>query len=146
MAPATRAQPANDRRPSRWVLAAMIFAAVLIFLYYWMLLTDGKFLDIAPHQNGLVFNSMLDHLLHGGFDVDRSVIQSEGFTRDGRTYAYFGVVPALLRLPLMWLPPFMTLDFTAVFCAVAATVAATGHDVAEAPVDGHAVPAGALSE
>jgi hypothetical protein len=68
---------------------------------------------------GLTFNSMLLHLLHGLFDVDPRVIGSEGFVRDGRTYAYFGIFPALLRLPLLALPNFESTDFTRLSCLVA---------------------------
>ena len=36
-----------------------IFGCVsLIFIYYWALLSDGKFLSAAPVHYGLVFNSM----------------------------------------------------------------------------------------
>ena len=57
---------------------------------------------LLPAIRGFTFNSMLDHLLHGRFDVDPAVIGDEGFLRDGRTYTYFGIFPALLRLPLLW--------------------------------------------
>jgi len=57
---------------------------------------------LLPAIRGFTFNSMLDHLLHGRFDVDPAVIGDEGFVRGGRTYTYFGIFPALLRLPLLW--------------------------------------------
>jgi hypothetical protein len=102
-----------------------IFGCVsLIFIYYWALLSDGKFLSAAPVHYGLVFNSMIDYMSHGRFDVDPATILREGFTHDGRTYAYFGVVPALLRLPLLVFPRFRGIDFTVVACAIAATLAA----------------------
>ena len=47
------------------------------------------------------FDSMLVHLLRGEFTVDREAIDFEAFTRNGRAYAYFGIVPALLRLPAL---------------------------------------------
>jgi hypothetical protein len=55
----------------------------------------------APETLDQVYGNMLIHLLHGDFTVDRSAIQSEAFTRDGHTYAYFGVAPAVLRLLAM---------------------------------------------
>jgi len=48
----------------------------------------------------LTFNSMLEHLLHGQFDVDPRIIGDDGFLRNGRVYAYWGIWCALLRLPL----------------------------------------------
>src|SRR3984893_1534656 len=96
----------------------------LIFVYYWTLLSDGRFLLVAPIPFGLTFNSMIEHLSRGRFDVDPSIIGFEGCVRDGRTYAYFGVLPALLRWPLLIWPRFAGVDFTAVSCAIAATLGA----------------------
>ena len=44
---------------------------------------------------GMTFNSMLDHLVHGEFDVDPKVVDFEGFLRDGRVYSYWGITCAL---------------------------------------------------
>jgi len=80
------------------------FFAVLIIViavYYLFLLSNGTLQIIAPEAMDKVFNSMLEHLLRGEFTVDREAIGFEAFTRDGETYAYFGVFPALLRLLAM---------------------------------------------
>jgi hypothetical protein len=94
-------------------------------IYYFVLAMDGfnlfKPLELAAR--GMVFNSMLEHLLHGEFDVDPSAIAFEGSLRDGKTYTYFGIVPALLRLPLLPTGALSWLDVTGPFCALAATVA-----------------------
>jgi hypothetical protein len=95
-----------------------------IFVYYWTLLSDGRFFLIAPIPLGLTFNSMIEYMSRGRFDVDPAIIGFEGFVRDGRTYAYFGVLPALLRWPLLIWPRFAGVDFTAFSCAIAATLAA----------------------
>ena len=55
----------------------------------------------APVPYGLTFNSMLLHLLQGRFDVDPQTIGDEGSLRNGLVYTYFGVLPALLRLPFL---------------------------------------------
>jgi hypothetical protein len=83
------------------------FAALVsvITVYYLFLLSNGTFELFAPELLGTVFDNMLVHLLHGEFNVDRNVIDFEAFTRNGKTYAYFGVFPALLRLVAM---PFTT--------------------------------------
>ncbi len=57
-------------------------------------------LDVTP-ANGLVFNEMLVRLLHGRFDISPATIGDEAIVHGGRTYAYFGVFCALLRLPLV---------------------------------------------
>jgi hypothetical protein len=106
----------------------MLLYGILIFaaaIYYFVLAMDGfnlfKPLELAAR--GMVFNSMLEHLLHWEFDVDPSAIAFEGSLRDGKTYTYFGVFPALLRLPLLPTGALAWLDVTGPFCALAATVA-----------------------
>ncbi len=81
-------------------------------------LTRGSFNLLAPVPFGLTFNSMAAHLLAGRFDVDPAAVGAEGFARDGRIYAYFGIFCALLRLP--WLAAGGAgVDATVLSCAVA---------------------------
>lgn len=69
------------------------------------------------------FNSMLAHLMHGQFDVDPQIVGwEEGFLRNGRTYSYFGIWPAFLRLPL-WIIGRMDVDLVLSSCIVAACIA-----------------------
>jgi cbb3-type cytochrome oxidase subunit 3 len=69
------------------------------------------------------FNSMLAHLMHGQFDVDPQIVGwEEGFLRNGRTYSYFGIWSALLRLPL-WIIGRMDVDLVLPSCIVAACIA-----------------------
>ncbi len=119
IAAAEGSPPVSDKILSWRMLAAALF----VFLYYWALLSDGKFLAAEPVHYGLVFNSMIEYMSQGRFDVDPNAVLKEGFERDGHTYAYFGVVPALLRLPLLVLPQYKTVDFTIISCAIAATLA-----------------------
>jgi hypothetical protein len=93
-------------------------------LYYAMLLGFGSAHFLAPVPHGLTFNSMLLHLLHGTFDVDPQAIGDEGSLRNGLIYTYFGVVLALLRLPLLWTTDFATTDFTRLSCLAAVSVMA----------------------
>lgn len=65
---------------------------------------------------------MLDHLMHGQFDVDPNIIGDEGFLRNGRVYAYWGITCALLRLPLLLLHK-LDLDITVWSCLVAVCLA-----------------------
>ncbi len=106
------------------IAAAAIALAAFIFLYYWALLSDGHFFAVKPIRYDLVFNSMLEYMARGRFDVDPAVILQEGFTRGGRTYAYFGILPALVRWPILLAPRLRAVDFTVIFCALAATLAA----------------------
>ena len=92
-------------------------------LYAVALLSLGTFdllRPVPPH--GLVFNSMLDHLLHGRFDVDPAAINVEAFIRNGRTIAYFGIFGAILRLPLLLTNSLDRTDLTVLSLAVAVTL------------------------
>jgi hypothetical protein len=91
--------------------------------WYFMLLSAGRSL-FEPGPYELVFNNMLLHLLHGRFDVDPAAIGYEGFERGGAVYAYFGIFPALLRLPFVLLPGFATTNFNLLSCLVAACLMA----------------------
>ena len=71
------------------------------------------------HPLELTFNSMLDHLLRGRFDVYPGTVGREGFTIHGQVMAYWGPLPALLRLPMMVFPGWRMLDFTIGSCLVA---------------------------
>ncbi len=82
----------------RWGFAILM---VGVAVYYLFLLSNGSFRIFAPELLDKVFGNMLLHMLHGEFYVDPKVISFEGFAHDGRTYSYFGVFPALLRLLAM---------------------------------------------
>jgi hypothetical protein len=88
-----------------------------------VLLLTSVMIDATP-ANGLVFNEMLSRLLQGRFDLSPATIGDEAIVHGGRTYAYFGVFCALLRLPLL-LTGQMGLDVTK-----ASIVAAAGLSLA----------------
>lgn len=93
--------------------------------YYALLLCAGSSGLFAPVNQGLTFNSMLLHLLHGRFDVDPTIIGEEGYLRDGAVYAYFGVFPALFRGLFLWVPGFAQIDFTRLCCLIAVATMAS---------------------
>jgi hypothetical protein len=103
----------------RLVLPLQIAGLILLFLYYGLLLTDLHLNLLHPATFGLTFNSMLDHLLRGEFNVDPDAVRVEGFLRDGRVFAYWGIFCALLRLPLLAFPDWRTIDVTTLSCLVA---------------------------
>jgi len=61
-------------------------------------------------------------MLHGHFDVPRSAIGVEAFTFEGKAYGYFGIAPALLRIPLVLIFPNMDGLWSRVMILVAATI------------------------
>jgi hypothetical protein len=124
---------------------------MVMLAYYYGLIShfglgrsDSAGLQFNPMQANLQFNSMLDHLLQGRCDVDPNSVGIEGYARDGRVYAYWGIVPALLRLVLLPIPGWRTLDVTAASCAVAATLGGVLNIAAIREVHRH-VPASAFA-
>ena len=82
---------ALQRRQLLLIWAAGLACAVILI--------SGN-VDVTPGR-GLVFNEMLVRLLHGRFDISPATIGDEAIFHQGRTYAYFGIFCALLRLPLL---------------------------------------------
>lgn len=80
---------------------------MLIAAYHFLLGIQDREGLFAPIPHARVFGSMALHLLEGRFDVDPEAIGDEAFVRGGRTYAYFGVFPAVLRMPLI---PFLNVE------------------------------------
>ncbi|MBS0980981.1 hypothetical protein [Acetobacter thailandicus] len=94
---------------------------LFVFLYVGsVLFWHHSPVKIRENNLSLTFNSMMEHLLHGRFDVDPTTVGKEGFLRDGRVYAYWGIFPALLRLPIFLFPNGLHLDVTRLSCAIAA--------------------------
>ncbi len=111
-----------------WSDAPISLWVTLAFVYYSFLITSGPF-DLfhqVPRKivSGVVFNSMLSHLLQGDFTVDPDAIRREAFVKDGKTYTYFGIAPAFLRLPLLPLKNFATIDMTPLSIVIATCVSA----------------------
>ena len=101
-----------------------VILSLLVLLYYLLEISDaGTALARPGAPLGLTFNSMLDHLWRGRFDVDPNVVGLEGFTRGGRVYAYWGPFPALLRLPLIVSARWREIDITLWSCWIAVGVA-----------------------
>jgi hypothetical protein len=71
---------------------------IIVAACYLLLLSNGTLRLFGPEKFDKIFGSMLVHMLHGQFYVDSDAVAYEAFTRNGHTYSYFGVFPALLRL------------------------------------------------
>ena len=117
----------NERRwaarDTRNELAVQLLLAAFMLLYYGALITDFSFYFFRSTPYGTTLNSMLWHLLDGRFDVDPDVVGEEGFLRGGRVYAYYGIVCAFIRLPLLAMKSHMMSDITPLSCVIAACLA-----------------------
>jgi hypothetical protein len=112
----------SDSVSINWAMVLLCFA--LAVSYYAALLSLGSPSFFTGAPGGLTFNSMLLHMLNGSFDVDPETIGIDGVVRNGLTYTYFGIVPALLRVPFLISRDFASTDFTRLSCAVAVSVMA----------------------
>lgn len=104
-----------------WLFVGLAIASGV---YLFTLSAGGRFGVTEPVWYGRTFNSMLLHLLDGRFDVDPATIGNEGVLHNGLVYAYFGVLPALARLPLMAFPGFAFTDYTRIACLAAVVIMA----------------------
>lgn len=106
------------------------FLALTITLIYggwaWALLTNFDLAPVAHEKLGQVFPDMARRLLAWDFSAGPSAIQFEAFIRGGVTYAFYGIFPALLRMPfLAWHP--VGADLARLSCMVALTIAVYGY-------------------
>ena len=129
-APKDSALSAETITRSKWICRSWVVALLCLLpagCYYLLLIvqpspgaaTSGLF---GPVSHGLTFNSMLLHLLRGTFDVDPQTIGDEGIVHNGLTYAYFGILPALLRLFVLPTANFPITDFSRLSCLTATLI------------------------
>lgn len=85
----------HERRIRR---AALVGAACAWLLFLGVLTQDGGLLHRDTFGN--FYAAQADALNHGHWDVDPHEVAFEGFLIDGKTYLYFGPVPAVVRMPI----------------------------------------------
>jgi hypothetical protein len=107
--------------------------ALFVLCHYAVLVTSGRLVLWAPAIGpgdsgqsffGFVFNSMLLHLLSGDFTIDPNAIKLEAVIRNGEIFTYFGVMPAVLRLPLVPFVDLARIDVSPLSCCIAASLVA----------------------
>ena len=112
----------------RRATTGLLYLLAVVVYFQWLTATPfGHELIGRPAGGqglGLTFNSMLANLLQGRFDVDPATVGTEGFERDGLVYAYWGILFALLRAPLLLWPQGLGLDVTCLSCLVAVSLGA----------------------
>jgi hypothetical protein len=128
------AKPRADIPSSTATTWPIVLLCMIPAVAYYAILICGNYGDFlrtpnmagpslfSPVNYGLTLNSMLLHLLDGSFDIDPQAIGLEGVQHNGRTYAYFGIVIALIRLPFLFARDFATTDYTRLSCLVAVSI------------------------
>lgn len=100
-APGPEAAPSPWRRRIGWFARHRWFsvAAALAVALFGAVLTQGTGKLLVPEFFGDFYDHQAASLLRGKLDVPPAAIAFEAFVRDGKSYGYFGLTPALLRLP-----------------------------------------------
>jgi hypothetical protein len=96
-APDPSAPPGREK----FARAALLGSLVALVPFVWMLSGPGPSLVSDEGLLGSFFDVQGHALLDGRLDVPPEEVSFEGFRVDGRTYTYFGLVPSLLRLPVL---------------------------------------------
>jgi hypothetical protein len=104
----------------------VLLALLVVTLAATWLATYGTWRLFQPEVFGCVYDAQAASFLQGRWDVPREVLRTEGFTRDGKWYSYFGVFPALLRVPLMLAMPEMAGRWSRLF-VVCASMLTSGY-------------------
>ncbi len=88
------------RAATRFARSCAVAIAICGAAFAW-LVTDGtfNFLQSAPFSN--FYDVQARSLLHGTWSMPASVLTIEGIQVGGRTYMYYGPVPAILRIPIL---------------------------------------------
>lgn len=84
-------------RPHR----AFLFTAAVCSLAFAAMITNGTFQLLFHESFCNFYDFQALSFLQGRLDVPEESLQGESFVYDGKIYGYFGVTPALLRLPFV---------------------------------------------
>lgn len=92
--------------PSRVLLAlrphrAFLLTAAVCSLAFAAMITNGTFQLLFHESFGNFYDFQALSSLQGRLDVPEESLQGESFVYNGKIYGYFGVTPALLRLPFV---------------------------------------------
>jgi len=89
-------------------LAGSVAIFAIPALIYALIATKGSMNFFYPDYGWVFYNQYAIAISQGRLSVPAEAIGSEGFYVGGRVYAYYGVLPALLRLPLLPFVDFRT--------------------------------------
>jgi hypothetical protein len=81
----------------KWARIGTLVAVVV----FWLIATclqPWQLFDKGPYTTDF-YDAQVRSLVHGHFDVPANVAGIEGFEIDGKTQIYFGIGPAIMRLP-----------------------------------------------
>lgn len=111
------------RSPGRALLVPAALGATAVWVLFVVILTYGRGDPLHPETFGNFYDAQARALMDGHMDVDPAAVGFEGFVVDGRTFIYQGIVPALARIPALWVADGAYGRLTALSMAVGMAVA-----------------------
>jgi hypothetical protein len=118
----SRFSPSETTLGRWWRRHSYIFPSFVASLIVWCwFVTSGDWKFFEQEEFCGFYDAYARAILHGHVDVPRSAIGLEAFTFEGKTYGYFGIAPALLRIPLVLIFPNMDGQWSRVMLLAAAT-------------------------
>ena len=75
-----------------------IFVSLIVCAWF---VTWGDWKFFEPEDFCGFYDAQARSLIEGRLDIPPAAIGNEAFTFQGKTYGYFGIGPALLRIPLV---------------------------------------------
>jgi hypothetical protein len=106
-----------------WRRHAYILPSFLISILVWSWFVtwgDWKFFEQEDFCG--FYDGYARSILHGHLDVPRSAIGVEAFTFESKAYGYFGIGPAVLRIPLVLIFPNMDGLWSRLMILIAAAI------------------------
>jgi hypothetical protein len=106
-----------------WRSHSYILPSFIVSLLVWCwFVTWGDWKLFQQEDFCGFYDAYAGSILDGHVDVPRSAIGVEAFTFEGKAYGYFGIAPALLRIPLVLMFPKMAGLWSRLMILIAATI------------------------
>ena len=116
-------RPADFALKTWWRSHSYILPSFALSIIVWCwFVTWGDWRFFQQEDFCSFYDAYARSIVHGHFDVPRSAIGAEAFTFEGKAYGYFGIAPALLRIPLVVLLPEMDGRWSRLMILMAATI------------------------
>lgn len=119
--PTARPESAESLSPT--LIVALV--GIALFAYYAWIASHFTWNFSGKPPQWKLYSALWTSLAEGRFDLNPSDIPGEGFLRDGKTYSYYGLFPAVLRGLVSPLRDWRQGGLPQLSCALAAAVMAT---------------------
>ncbi len=85
------------------ILQVLLVGFVLVIPF--AIATRGHLSEVFQPSVSLFFDAQLQSIMEGRLDVPVEALGNGAFIRDGKSYGYFGMLPSLVRIPVLLMFP-----------------------------------------